>query len=57
MELTPRRLKAPLHSFHLKPETRNVKKVVKHTFFIRLFKNVQMQGAQDPRNEAYLYVR
>jgi len=34
----------------------SVKVVLKH-FFVRLFKNVQMQGAQDPRNEAYTHVR
>jgi hypothetical protein len=28
----PKAPEGPLHSFHLKPETRNFKKVVKHTF-------------------------
>lgn len=36
---------------------RNSKRVLKNKLFIRLFKNVQMQGAQAPRNEAYMNVR
>jgi len=28
--------------------------LLKNTLYIRLFKNVQMQGAQDPRSESYM---
>ncbi len=33
------------------------RRVLKNTLLIGLFKNVQMQGAQVPRNETYMDVR
>jgi len=53
----PKAPEGPLHSFHLKPETRNFKKVVKHTFWSGCSKTFRCKARMVRQSLSWVYRR